>query len=172
MSECIEFFPASSDEKAKAAVGGPVMAATNWLDEVSTCVAGELERLGWYRERSVDVSLWAAEITGDGFGFFGVARQFLESFGGMELVRSDGTGSLVVDPTEVQGYRDVPFVGWPARFDQQFCPIGVWDDIHSVFVGSAGLVLTCLDAGYTRRVADSPAEALHAFLCGDRSRLL
>lgn len=48
-----------------AADEGPVMAAANWLDELSTCVADELARLGWHRERSVDVSLWVAELSGD-----------------------------------------------------------------------------------------------------------
>lgn len=142
-----------------------------WLGGLRPCVLEELDRLGWYPERSVDVSLWVEEAVVDGFVPSDIAVQFWRSFGGMELTGSRRQCPLVVDPTEVQGYQDSPFCEWPGRFGQQFCPIGEWNYVDSVFIGSEGMMLTCLDGSYARRVADTPAEALHAFLCGGATHL-
>lgn len=103
----------------------------------------------------------------DGFRVPQVATQIWRSLGGLELLSTGRRSSLVIDPTLVQGYQDSPFSEWPARYGQQFCPIGEWDVVHNVFVGSKDGVLLSLDSTWVRWFAGSPAVALYQLLVNE-----
>jgi hypothetical protein len=137
----------------------------SWTDELSPAAVAALAGFGWHPGRSVDVTAWEDEITGDGFVVSEVARGLWRSLGGLEIVGVAGA-ALEVDPTEVQGYHDAPLVAWPAELGQRLCPVGVFDVVHSIFVGERGLMLTCIGSHERRRLADTPAAAVERLLFG------
>ncbi len=136
-----------------------------WLDGASPCVRAELRRCGWNPDRGIGVDHWIEEIVRDGFVLHDLAVSMWRSLGGLELVNLDRSNSILIDPTDVQGYLTAPFDEWPKRYGQRFCPLGEWNVVDNVFIGSEGLVLTSLGSLYPKVVARTPAEALHTFLC-------
>ncbi|MEU4554213.1 SUKH-3 domain-containing protein [Micromonospora violae] len=135
-----------------------------WIRDAPAEVSAEFRRGGWYPGRSVDVSAWTEEIASDGFLIPETAIGIWRSLGGLEFGKSGRRCSLLIDPTLVQGYQEAPFTEWPLRFGQRFCPIGEWDHVFNVFVGSKNGVLISLDSSVDQWFAGSPAVALHQLL--------
>jgi len=148
--------------------GQVLRAEGSWILSAPPCLQAVLERSGWYPGRSIGVSSWTQEIVSDGFVVSDFAPGIWRSLGGLELA-SGRTASLLIDPADVQDYGDAPFVAFPARFGQQFCPIGSVE-VLNLFVGSEAAIVAECGPGPGRKEADAPADALHALLFpeGDR----
>ncbi|WP_146017537.1 SUKH-3 domain-containing protein [Verrucosispora sp. ts21] len=105
----------------------PTVGFPAWLDGASPCVRAELRRCGWNPDRGIGVDHWIEEIVRDGFVLHDLAVSMWRSLGGLELVNLDRSNSILIDPTDVQGYLTAPFDEWPKRYGQRFCPLGEWN---------------------------------------------
>ena len=137
-------------------------------------VARELERSGWTRDRSVDISAWQAELAAQGYRLSPVAETALRSFGGLTFEPVSATGPnfsndepLTVDPVlagsgHVELARELT-----SELGGNWYPFGEWLSFSSVFVEDSGWVVAT-GLGWIWELGESVGDAITFALAADR----
>lgn len=112
-------------------------------------LAATLSGAGWTPGRAVDIAEWSAGITRTGYEVSSPAEAVLRSLGGL-VVDCDWPGRQadsprwtldLTDPVDAgEGYED-RLERFELKLGQTFCPIGLWSETISAFVGSGGAVI-------------------------------
>jgi hypothetical protein len=112
-------------------------------------LAGSLSAAGWTPGRAVDVTEWSLSFGRMGYEVSEPAEALLRSLGGLVVdcdwpERHADAPQITLDLTDPvdagEGYQH-RLAPHELRLGQTFCPIGLWADDCSVFVGSSGAVI-------------------------------
>lgn len=138
------------------------------LNTLPRATTSALQAAGWYPERHIATQQWQEILTQEGYTWSTAAQTFLSHLGGLEIhaIVSEeavfGSSLFITDPRLVLGERSRA-EGIEKLIGEAVCPIGIWDELITVFIAVSGRVFSETSAQILL-LGPNPEEAIDVII--------